>query len=81
MRVKLVGVHPASYDSEVKEELQSLEYPAEVEIEWDGTNYYVGYPTRYKAHAAWFQTNNPELNNWTNNFWNNATESTDTEVD
>jgi len=71
MTIKLTEVNPNAYEGEVKEEFSALQYPVEVQVEWYECEltYQVESPKQYKGSLAWFLTNNPELNNWSINYW------------
>ncbi len=75
MTIKLLGVHPSTYDGTVKQELSALPYPVEVEI--DNDSYVVMNPLKYRAHAAWYLTDNPEINKWINKHWEDANQFAD----
>lgn len=69
MKITLTGIHPNTYDGEVKDELSSLQYPVEVEVE-KFDFYRVVSPEPYHANIAWYLTNDPYMNKIINDYWN-----------
>lgn len=80
MKIILTGIHPNTYDGQLKNELLQINYPIEVTVitkfyieEGDDevyTKYIIYLPNDPDyIHAAWFLTDNEEVNEWVTNYW------------
>lgn len=80
MKITLTGVHPDTHDGQLKNELLQINFPIEVtatkkvyteeDIDKVHTKWIIYLPNDPDyIHAAWFLTDNEEVNEWITEYW------------